>query len=108
MIASEAVQPTRLAFRDLIRRAFLILKDRPLFFFSLGAIVILPTNLMEWWDYEIAEMIIFSILDTAISGAIAYAVFKNLKEGNFTSAGQALPQALRWPLVGFALVCAMF
>lgn len=107
MTASEAVQPSRLAFLNLIRRTFLILKDRPLFFFSLGAIAILPSKVLEWLGYEITDTIISSLLATVISGAIAYAVFTSLNEKKLISSGKALPQALSWPLVGYAFVCAV-
>jgi hypothetical protein len=106
--AFEVVPPVRLAFWDLISRTFLTLKDRPLFFFSFAAMAVLPANWLKWWGYEIADIIMSAFLSTAFTGIVAYDVIKNLKENNSVSLGDALSHALRRPLLGVALMWAVF
>ncbi|MDR2947298.1 MAG: hypothetical protein LBV79_11220 [Candidatus Adiutrix sp.] len=103
MAASDTLPPERLTFWSLTRRTFAAIKEQPLFF-GLIAIVMLPTNALEWGEYETTEIIVASLLDTLFSGAVVYSIFMNQAEGHFASLGQALTPTLRWPFIGFTLV----
>lgn len=101
------VSTNRLSFNDLIRLTRLILKERPLFFLGLAAVVIIPSTLLEWWGNKIDAEVVSSFLSMALFGAIAYAVF-NEREFNEVSSRQALSQVMSWPLVGLASMWTLF
>jgi len=123
----EDIAPPRLALGNLARRTFSAIKNRPLLFLGLTAVVAVPLAFMElaptlhylattghlwvgsWKCPPIVVETVSSLLRTVVSATFAYIVFQRLKKDCKISLGQTLSRIQKqiFPLIGIAIVFAL-
>lgn len=98
----------KLEFGDLLGRTMATLRDRPLFIWGLAVIAVIANILLEVAGNKILLIVVSSLVSMVISGAIVYGILKSLNETTEASLGEALAVTLRWPILGLALLDALF